>query len=313
VLLLLDNLLFKSMIVVQLTGGLGNQLFQYAFARHLAHLNQSELMLDTSQVSLRSDFAHRRQFKLHHFQICAPPVMWDHLSERRFTHEGRKYYRSPPSLFRNLFRNKHFLHELKEQHFHYDGSALRQFGDFYITSYWQSPRYFQAVSHFIRSDLLLREPLSELHCAIRAQIQATPNSVAFIVRRGDFANHPHHSKFHGCCSREYYSEALEFIEDRVGIPHLFVFSDDIPWVRQNLHFDSPVTFMDHDYDHSDYDFVDMFFISCCRHHIIANSTFGWWGAWLSSSTDGIVIAPQRWFLDASIDTSDLIPSHWHRI
>jgi len=301
------------MIVVQLTGGLGNQLFQYAFACHLAHLNQCELMIDSSQVASRSDLAHRRQFKLDHFRINAPVVDWNPPAERSFDHGGIKYSRSRIPWFRNLLGHKHYLNELKESHFHYDSSALQQRGDFYVTSYWQSHRYFDAIADIIRSDLHLREPLAELHRAIRDQIQSTPNSVAFIVRRGDFANHPHHSKFHGCCPPEYYEQALDLIKSRVAKPHLFVFSDDIPWVRQNFLFDLPVTFMDHAYDHSDYDYVDLYFISCCRNHIIANSTFGWWGAWLSSFEDGIVLAPKRWFLDESINTSDLSPPQWYRI
>jgi hypothetical protein len=117
------------MIVVQLTGGLGNQLFQYAFARHLAHLNQSELILDSTQVASRSDLAHRRKFKLHHFQIHAPVAQWDPPSERSFSHDGCKYSRSRIPWFRNLFAHKRYLDELKEQHFHYDSSALFQRGE----------------------------------------------------------------------------------------------------------------------------------------------------------------------------------------
>jgi hypothetical protein len=301
------------MIVVQLTGGLGNQLFQYAFARHLAQLNQSELLLDATQVTSRSDPAHRRKFKLHHFRVEAPVVAWDPPLEMSFRTDVGTFYRSPvPRLSRWLGKSRQLV-QLKEPHFQFSPESLDRRGDFYVTSYWQSHRYFDVIATQIRSELQLRDPLSGEHQSIKDQIMATMGSVAFIVRRGDFVNHPHHSKFHGSCSLEYYRQAVDIIKSRVADPHLFVFSDDVSWVRNNFEFEWPVTFMDQPYDHAEYDYVDMHFISCCRHHIIANSTFGWWGAWLGSSVNGLVIAPQRWFLDDSINTQDVVPAHWIRL
>jgi hypothetical protein len=301
------------MIVVQLTGGLGNQLFQYAFARHLAHLNHSDLLLDTTQVESRSDPAHRRKFKLGHFRIPSPVVRWDSPLGFSFKTEAGRFSRGPVSrLARLLGRTRHLV-ELSEPHFHFDPEALRRRGDFYVTTYWQSHRYFDAISSIIRSDLSLREPLNQQHEPLKSQILSTPGSVALIVRRGDFANHPHHSKFHGCCSLDYYRQAQSIINSQVPNPHYFVFSDDVPWVRENMELDGPVTYMDQPYDHLEYDYVDMHLIGCCRHHVIANSTFGWWGAWLASNRDGVVIAPKRWFLDSSIHTHDVVPSQWIRL
>lgn len=301
------------MIVVQLTGGLGNQLFQYAFARHLAQRNKSELFIDTTQVESRSDPAHRRKYKLHHFCIQSPLVDWDSPFGNSFQTEMGRFSRGSVSRLARFFGRRRHLAELSEPHFHFDPEVLKRRGDFYVTTYWQSHRYFDAIAPKIRSDLALREPLSHEHQVLKDQIQADASSVALIVRRGDFANHPHHSKFHGCCSHEYYQQAQAMIRSRVANPHLYVFSDDIPWVRENMQFECPVTFMDQSYDHIEYDYVDMHLISCCRHHIIANSTFGWWGAWLASAEEGIVIAPKRWFLDASINTQDVVPPQWLRL
>lgn len=302
-----------DMIVVQLTGGLGNQLFQYAFARHLALLNESELLLDTTQVTSRSDPAHRRKFKLYHFAVEAPEVHWDSPFSISFRTPSARYSRRPVPVLPRLLGKSRRLTDLSESYFHYDPTALASRGDFYVTSYWQSHYYFDDIASQIRSDLQLRDPLSHEHMFIKNQIEADSGSVALIVRRGDFANHPHHSKFHGCCSHEYYHLALERIGSSVANPHLYVFSDDIPWVRENMQFNYPVTFMDQPYDHLEYDYIDMHLISCCRHHIIANSTFGWWGAWLGSAHDSIVIAPKRWFLDASLNTADVVPSQWIRL
>jgi hypothetical protein len=242
-------------------------------------------------------------------------ISWDTTLEMSFRTDDGTYTRSPLGRLRWWFGSKrhHYLAELKESHFQFDPLALERRGDFYVTSYWQSPLYFDDIADQIRSDLRLRSPLSAVLQSIKDHLEATSCSVAFIVRRGDFANHPRHSKFHGSCSFEYYRQAVDIIKSRVADPHFFVFSDDVSWVRSNFEFECPVTFMDQPYDHAEYDYVDMHLISCCRHHIIANSTFGWWGAWLGSSVNGVVIAPQRWFLDESINTQDVVPEHWIRL
>jgi hypothetical protein len=300
-------------IVVQLTGGLGNQLFQYAFARHLALLNKSDLLLDVTQVESRSDPAHRRKYKLHHFCIESSLVKWDSPLQTSFQAETGRFSRGSVSRLAQLLGRSQHLKELRESHFHFDAEALNSRGHFYVTSYWQSYRYFELIAPQIRSELALQQPLLPEHQRLKDQIQSTANSVALIVRRGDFANHPHHSKFHGCCSHEYYRDAQAIINSRVSNPHLFVFSDDIPWVRANMSFSCETSFMDHPYDHSHYDYVDLHLIATCQHHIIANSTYGWWGAWLNNSSEQIVVAPKRWFIDQSIDTSDVCPPEWERL
>ena len=117
--------------------------------------------------------------------------------------------------------------------------------------------------------------------------------------------------FHGTCSLGYYERALKHITERVDKDALFVFSDDPEWVEQNMSFDCPVTFVRGNSGAKS--FEDLRLISLCKHQIIANSTFSWWGAWLNSNPNKIVITPRDWFANKGPDTRDLIPFSWIRL
>ena len=118
-------------------------------------------------------------------------------------------------------------------------------------------------------------------------------------------------EFHGICSLEYYYNAIKKITEIVRKPHFFIFSDDIKWAQDNLKISYPATFVNHNADGKP--FEDLRLMSLCKHHIIANSSFSWWGAWLSIDPDKIVFAPKEWFTDSGRNTDDLIPGSWHRI
>jgi hypothetical protein len=130
------------------------------------------------------------------------------------------------------------------------------------------------------------------------------------VRRGDYVSEPDVSRYHGICPPDYYRSAVDYIAQRVPDIHLFVFSDDQDWVRDNLRFGPPTTLVAA--NSPDRGFRDMRLMTLCRHHIVANSSFSWWGAWLNPATDKIVVAPQQWFSASSNDTRDLIPPSWVR-
>ena len=149
-----------------------------------------------------------------------------------------------------------------------------------------------------------------LNAELASEIQATV-SVGVHIRRGDYVANPIANQFHGVCSLEYYLAAIAKLKEEIGAPRFFVFSDDIGWARQNLRLPDPTTFVDHNGEAHDYE--DLRLMSLCKHHIIANSSFSWWGAWLSNNPDKIVIAPERWFRDPSMDPRDLVPEGWHRL
>ena len=131
------------------------------------------------------------------------------------------------------------------------------------------------------------------------------------IRRGDYVSNPTTNKLHGTCSLEYYHNAVDIIAAKVSNPHFFIFSDDHEWARNNFKIDYPLTFVAHNNAGKNYE--DMRLMSLCKHHIIANSSFSWWGAWLGSNPKKIVCAPRGWFKDKSLNTNDIIPSDWSRI
>jgi hypothetical protein len=162
------------------------------------------------------------------------------------------------------------------------------------------------VASTIRTDFAFRQPLTGLNVEIAQEI-AVVNSVSLHIRRGDYASNPKTLSTHGTCSLAYYKEAIRKIIERVESPHLFVFSDDIDWARDNLNIDLPIRYVDHNRDSES--FNDMRLMSLCRHHIIANSSFSWWGAWLNPHEDKIVVAPNNWFANSN-NTKDLLPTGW---
>jgi len=128
------------------------------------------------------------------------------------------------------------------------------------------------------------------------------------IRRGDYAHNPKTNSVHGVCEKEYYYRCVEKIASTAPDLRIFIFSDDMGWVMENMRLPCRTTYVAHNGEENDYE--DLSLMSMCKHHIIANSSFSWWGAWLSTNPDKIVFAPRDWFRDASIHTSDLIPKDW---
>ena len=136
-------------------------------------------------------------------------------------------------------------------------------------------------------------------------------AVSMHIRRSDYVSGPYvHNRFY-LCPLSYYYAAIEILRKSLSYPDFFVFSDDIQWVKENLRLEYPTRYVDHNGPERDYE--DLRLMSLCKHHVIANSTFSWWGAWLSTNPEKIVIAPQHWFKDAKRCTKDLIPGTWIRL
>jgi hypothetical protein len=136
-------------------------------------------------------------------------------------------------------------------------------------------------------------------------------SVAVHVRRGDYITNPNNFASLGLCPLEYYEDANDFIEQHVKNPHFFIFTDDPEWAREHMKFSGPTKVVDHNLGKADYE--DLRLMTHCRHFIIANSSFSWWGAWLASNPDKIVIAPKTWFMTDSFPPEDRIPGGWIRL
>jgi hypothetical protein len=290
------------MIVARLLGGLGNQMFQYALGRALSARHATELKLDTAAYA-----AYRmRTYGLRHFNIVAGELSPGERSKLGLSEEGGTRVRR---FISRLFRPRSIL-MVDERSFEFDATVLEAPAPCYLRGYWQSPKYFAAIEPNIRQELTLREPPDRENQEAAGAI-ADCVSVAVHVRRGDYVESATTSRFHGTCSPGYYLAAEERLLQQLRDLRLFVFSDDPDWAERNLQFVSPVTYFRHNGPERDYE--DLRLMSLCRHHIIANSTFSWWGAWLCRNPDKIVIAPQNWFREATHSTRDLIPDNWIRM
>jgi hypothetical protein len=293
------------MITSHIIGGLGNQMFQYAAGRSLALRHGCEVQLDTS------DFA---GYSLHQGFELATVFGIDCRQTDRETRDRLLGWRRY-GLARRLLKRWPSLqvgHPLivREPHFHYWLGWELLNSPAYLSGYWQSERYFSDCADQIRQDFQFRKLLDPRSLEMAEEIQAGV-SVSLHVRRGDYASDPKTTAVHGLCEAPYYARAIEYLSDRLGPMRLFVFSDDIEWARANLPLDAhPHTFVNHNKGADSW--RDMRLMSLCQHHVIANSSFSWWGAWLNPSTEKTVIAPAQWFARL-VDTRDLIPPQWVRL
>ena len=288
------------MIVVKLMGGLGNQMFQYALGRRLAHERGVPLKLDLSwfRDAAETGVDTVREYALDGWHAQASIASAEDLS--RFP--GNEGLLARLGLMRSPL--------LRERGFRFDASVLRAGSSAYLTGYWQSEKYFNSIRDILLRDFTLATGPCAHAEALLAQV-SEPSAVAVHVRRGDYARNTRTQEYHGLCSIEYYLEASRRIAERVSEPSFYVFSDDPDWVRDSLKLHWPTTMVTHDGGCTPHQ--DMWLMSRCSHHIIANSSFSWWGAWLCPRPGGTVIAPRQWFRDPSIDTKDLLLERWARI
>lgn len=289
------------MIISQIIGGLGNQMFQYAAGRALSLERVQSLRLDISGFvgyGLHHGFELQRVFNCPAETATETDVRsilgWQFSS-------GIRRILSRPSMV--AFRREGFV---VEPHFHYWPGIKHVLRDGYLVGYWQSEKYFQTHAAVIRTDFTFKPPLTNRNAELAGQI-AKVNAVSLHVRRGDYANSPKTAATHGLCSLDYYRAAIQHVAERINLPSFFIFSDDPSWVKENLKIKFPCQYVDHNYGTESYN--DMRLMSICKYHIIANSSFSWWGAWLNPDSEKIVVAPKKWFANDN-DVNDLFPQGW---
>jgi hypothetical protein len=276
-------------VIVQLRGGLGNQLFQYAFALALAQRRRTRLLLDTRllEEGTRDRRDTPRSYHLDAFMLDAHFVRATDVASLE----------RPSRLFLNKVRNRLLEH----------GCDVP--GRVYLTRYWQSIAPMAAVEARLRDEFRFRveEPDDQAAHALLGRIRHS-DAVGIHVRRGDYSGHP----LHGILTPEYYVRAVGSMHARLQHPAYFVFSDDIAWCRSAVAWPVPATFVTCAPDP-----VDAFrLLRACRHFILSNSTFGWWAAWLRNDPERIVIAPDRWFSDERMNRRmmrNIYPPDWLRL
>lgn len=283
----------KPRVIVRLTGGLGNQLFQYALGRSIKISCGADVSYSTSAIALKN--GRRFMLGLFHTKVTTAEEPFSQTLVERFLYAlmGKTYIREKhleymPSLF----------------------SRIEHGGTFYLEGEWQTEKYFQNIREQLLSEITLKNPYSE-GAQIFSTAIAKATSVALHVRRGDYVTNPGAHATHGVCDLEYYRKAVETIMEKVPGSHFFVFSDDTAWVKENLELDpARTTYVS---DSGVLDEEELLLMSECAHAIIANSSFSWWAAWLNKNPDKIIIAPKRWFASPALHSENLVPSSWLRL
>ncbi len=291
------------MIVVELTAGLGNQLFQYAHAKALSVKLKQDLYFDLSFFERWNDDVYR----LDSFNTIVKQA-----SEEDINKLKRRLKK--PDLYRKIIRRFGFSPYSNSQ-FHFDNERidntsvelLKEYPNLYISGYYADQKYFIDIEPVLRKEFTLKQGFNKENKVFENKIKSS-NSVSLHIRRGDYVNNP----FFANIPLEYYKKAMDYILGKNRDSVFFVFSDDLNWVKNNLNYDAEIQYVDINSSKTDY--MDLMLMASCKHNIIANSTFSWWGAWLNNNPGKIVIAPQIWYNNKEAQQlcslGGLVPANW---
>lgn len=274
------------MRLIKMAGGLGNQMFIYAM-----YLSMHKRFGESVRIDI-SDILHlhpHNGYELHDV-FCLPPCEF-------------RANRLLKKVLEGTFRI------ILERHQHGSMKAYREpiyWPWIYYKGFYQNERYFADVEQEVRQAFTFsaKKANHQSHLLME-RLQADPYAVSIHVRRGDYVSPQYWQNMGQYTSKIYFLNALERMRALVPQAHFYVFSDDLLWVRQNLPL-SDATFVDWNMGKDSWQ--DMMLMSACHHHIISNSTFSWWGAWLNPRTDKVVLAPQQW--DSSHMASEIVPPSW---
>lgn len=286
------------MVKVKIIGGLGNQMFQYAAAKSLAVKNETEVSANISAFS---------SYEVH-------PLRLDKLScNCKFDTKINAKYRllGMPYLGRVFSKISPMFNLYVENGLAYHEAFFDLGRDVVLSGYFQSEKYFLNIRQLLIQEFSLSEPLQAHEVFFENQILES-NSIAIHIRRGDYISNLSANSVHGTCENDYFIKALSYMKKEnllSSVTTLFIFSDDIEWCQDNLAFDYKTVFVKGSSDRPE---VDIHLMSKCKHQIISNSTFSWWGAWLNTNPEKCVIAPLKWFKTLH-DSTDIVPEQWKQL
>ena len=283
------------MVIAKISNGLGNQMFQYAAARAHAARNRTTVRLDLMWFLYNK----ARKYGLSCFSLSGSRA--NLLQILRLRGMTLKDWRQ--SLTSDRLSGTHYI----ERSLSFDPTVLQLPENIYLQGYFQSELYFIDQEQAVRSDFEFRLSLPNSCQFILAKILST-DSISMHIRRADYLTA---GLDQYVLSMSYYFRALEYVCSKLAKPHVFVFSDDPDWAFANLNLQVPMTIVSNSQMR---DYEELQLMSMCKNHIIANSSFSWWGAWLASGNEKIVVAPARWMAEHSvIDSQDLVPTNWTRM
>jgi glycosyl transferase family 11 len=290
-------------IVLREFGGLGNQFFRYAALRYYAKRYGAEMAISVDPEWNAQSFGYPRPCLLQHYSIPAP--MEERSLSERILFTEKQWLRAACGPFTRALRNQVFVQQPSHRYYFSPDVPLRRNTEtLYLLGYWHTHTIVDKVADELRPELTLKKPAQGKNLEVLERIRRS-HSVSLHLRRGDCKNP---ATLRTELPFEYYATAISTLKERLGNPTFFVFSDDIPFAKEYLPQDIKAVFVDHNDDFSAHE--DMRLMSSCDHHIIANSTFSWWGAWLNPSLDKIVIAPKQWDLTEDSYYPDLLPPDW---
>lgn len=277
------------MIIVRMYGGLGNQLFQLACGIALSRQLNSEILLDCTWYRKKNKFNTPRKCSIKDYKTSIRDAnILDRIK-----------------LFPNKFVFKNFIYktiEEKKPYYHFDKSIFKNYKNIYLDGYWQSYKYFSDVSDVIRDIFCDYTVNFAEKIPLKFEIENT-NSISLHVRRGDYID-PNNGMH--LLDMNYYNQSINYVNSLVKNPHYFIFTDDMDWVRKHFRLENSTIVESFPVEDPR---IDLHLMSKCKHNIIANSTYSWWGAWLNRNSGKIVISPKNWFKDGRI-CPDLIPDEW---
>ena len=295
--------MWPQAVISQIEGGLGNQLFQYAAGRTLADRLGCELLLDLRALQTNGD----RSYLLSGYSIRASIASAEVLSALPSARPSR--WARLKSQYAQFFPRFASFPVFWPRSFAYDSRFEDVSRPVWMVGYWQSEKYFLHNRQRILQDLRLQVlRVEDLPCY--AWIKSC-NSVALHIRRGDYVSNINAAAIHGLCSLAYYEAAVSNLAAHQPGIEVFVFSDDQVWAKANLHLSVPTHFVEPYV--CEPTFADMELMAICRHHIIANSSYSWWGAWRCREVGQQVYAPLQWFNDPGVDVRDVCPVSWKRL
>ncbi|NTE04803.1 alpha-1,2-fucosyltransferase [Agrobacterium tumefaciens] len=291
------------MIIIKIKGGLGNQMFQYAVA---SAMNKSttvyfdQTFLNNQKIS--SDVFTARKYELAIFKRLNAKNANPFIIKALYTQ--KKYY----ALLRTFLTKINLFKSIDDNNIKTELEKSHYFMLVYLEGYFQNPSYFENIRENLLHDFTFPQ-LSNLGRAYLKNIKRISHAASIHVRRGDFLKKKIAS-IHGILDLSYYHDAKDYLAGQVDNPHFFIFSDDANWCKENFSFIENSTIVSNLEP-----WEDMYLMTVCQHHIIANSTFSWWGAWLSTNKKQINIAPKNWFKDPQLNLvyQNIIPKNWIKL
>jgi len=292
-------------IIIKLQGGLGNQMFLWAFGKALSRKKGADVYFDDYEYCLNNPY---RELELNKFKL------------NLLTKQPERKKQKLKKILRELVPTKKLKNKIdveprlvvenhiyEETTFCFEEKLFNIQPPAYLEGSFQSEKYFIGVEDEIRQGFELNIPLNNANSEMLEKIKSS-NSISLHIRRGDYLKE---ADYRGICSVDYYKNAVELIvkEKNIENPSLFIFSDDYDWVTSNLQFNYKTNYVDINDTNSA--LFDLELMKNCKHNIVANSSFSWWGAWLNNNYDKMVVAPKPWL--KGIPDYDLVPEGWLRI